>query len=300
MVSAIHQKLIDRGLYKMAKDGRLRSAHFTAPTRQPKHPLAFYTPLIAGNISDIAPGKHIAMAFLNGNGLPHTFFTGLEHCVRIEAPGKPLIYVMDNHKMAYFAWHEALVTGHLKKGATLAHIDQHSDSSPPKSLDGLRSFDLAKVVYATRNLLGNADFIVPAVMKGLIEKFYDFYIEPARGDLQNTFGNMVLSRRMADREYITGIYEDERLNIGKIIYLPELIKGPRDPKRFTLDLDVDAIVKKIYREGLPTHEDLDQTLLFLAECASKAGVVIIATSPGYADQRVAIPFARMLTAEILG
>jgi hypothetical protein len=299
MVSAIHQKLIDRGLYQMAKDG-LRSAHFTTPTRLAKHPLVFHTPLIAGNISDIAPGKHMAIAFLHGASLPHTFFTGLEHCVRIEAPGKPLIYVMDNHKMAYFAWHEALVTGHLEKGATLVHIDRHSDAFSPKSLDGLGGFDLAKVVYATRNLLGNSDFIVPAAMKGLIEKFYDFYVEPARVDLPNTLGSLALTHQMADREYVTERYERDRLNTDSTIHLPKLIEELNAPKKFILDLDVDAIVKKIYREGLPTHEDFNRMLLFLAECASKAGVVTIATSPGYADQRVAISFARMLTAEILG
>jgi UPF0489 domain len=299
MVLAVHQQLISKNLYQVARDGRLRSTHFTMPSRQAKHPLAFHTPLIAGNISDIAPGEHMANAFLNVASLPHTFFTGLKHCVRIETPWKPLIYIMDNHKMAYFAWHEALITGDLKKGTTLVHIDRHSDSSPPRSLEGLGSFDLAKVTYSTRNLLGNADFIVPAVMEGLIEKFFDFYVEPTRVNLENTFGNMVLSHRMANREYITGNYQDDQQNIGRIIHLPALIKELNNPKRFALDIDVDAIVKKLYREGIPTHEDFSQAALFLAEIASKAGVVTIATSPGYADQRVAIPFARMLVAQIL-
>jgi hypothetical protein len=275
--------LLKGGYYRLARDGRLRSVHLTAPTPRSDDAAIYHTPLIAGDISDIALGQH-AVAMYNRKYIP-----GLENCVRIDTPGKPLIYVIDSHRMAYFAWHEAVATGHLEPGAVLVHIDRHDDALPPGSLRGLKSHDLAKAAYATREILDDVTFIVPAVAKGLISEFWNLCSRPVRYlPLLDGEAELILTHREASDEYILGNYNANPSSIKQRLPLPDLVSGLNDPKKFTLDIDIDGFVRETYQSGLPTHEDFSQAVQLLAAMASKAGVVTLATSPGCADQRVAI------------
>lgn len=81
----------------------------------------------------------------------------------------PLV-IMEEHKEAYYFWHWFLEKGFIsEKGNILLHVDHH-----PDDIAGLFAFDpdilpqpLSYSRYLSYELLGIANFIVPAVYEGL-------------------------------------------------------------------------------------------------------------------------------------
>lgn len=282
--------LAQRGHYFTGRDGLVRSAHFTELQLSRQKPHVYYTPLIAGDPAAITPGSHPCNSF---SDRPDLQFTGLENCVRLEKAGGPAVYVMDNHLMAYFAWHEARLTGHLKEGAILLHIDAHPDDSPqPPPGKMLTLGDAANFI---RRALNNANFIMPALRQQLLGEFWWAYTFLTNGRLSfGCPGGMVGNSNQLPLGRI------QIRPLSKDAPLSEIIGRTGSREQFALDIDLDAIVKPKYRDKLPDARSFAEAEDFLALIARQAGVVTIATSPGFADQLVAIPLAQRLAAKIIG
>ena len=132
--AAIQAKLLRSGHYRAAPGGRILSRHFPSVEPHPTKPLIHVTPFRAGTAADIKEGSHpVYRSEIERADGSRPLHSGLEYCVRIEEPGCPPIYIVDNHHLSYFAWHEALALGYIRLGAILIHIDKHADmSSPPE------------------------------------------------------------------------------------------------------------------------------------------------------------------------
>lgn len=93
---------------------------------------------------------------------------GLKHFVRTTWNNIP-VTIFDNHNHALYFWYEARQLGIIQDGATLVHIDEHSDLwentytfSKPDSLN------LAKAFEFTNEFCNVGNYIKPAMQEGII------------------------------------------------------------------------------------------------------------------------------------
>ncbi|MBU1026913.1 MAG: UPF0489 family protein [Candidatus Margulisbacteria bacterium] len=304
----IQSWLVRNGHYQHGADGKLYSIYFSRKTPTTDNSGTFNTPLIAGSIADIKAGQHPCISLKSSSNLTrpkssvNAHYTGLKNCVRIEAPGRPPIYVMDNHQMAYFAWHEAYTMGYIQRGSMLIHIDRHSDEFEPNRWSNAEN--LHAVADYTRNILWCGNFILPAIAKGLFDRLWTFLAGLEGPYYMTNHGLLSFTTQEARDLYHLGLLFAEQnpsldIPAERSAFLPHLIRQQSNPKKLTIDIDLDGFVKKTHTGLLPTEEDFAQIVRFLAEICQKAGVVTIATSPGYADQNVAIPLARQLVHAII-
>ena len=92
------------------------------------------------------------------------------------------IYVFDEHNEAFYFWHKAKHDGYINESLDLFHVDAHNDMGrvekfkksiyfPDNSQDGYLKYyeNIAK------NELNLGNFIMPAVLNGLIKNVYFIY-----------------------------------------------------------------------------------------------------------------------------
>ncbi len=79
---------------------------------------------IEGDFAQAALSSEIAFASMEGDVL--IVGNGLEYFLRSTFAGTPAVLV-DNHNHVLYFWYEALKQGIIGMGATLIHIDMHSD-----------------------------------------------------------------------------------------------------------------------------------------------------------------------------
>jgi hypothetical protein len=92
------------------------------------------------------------------------------------------LYVCDEHNEAFYFWHKARHDGYLKKPLDLFHVDAHDDmgmSSPFST--SLYHDKESRVNYGdyysafSEKELHNGNFILPAVLSGMLRNIYFFY-----------------------------------------------------------------------------------------------------------------------------
>jgi len=91
-------------------------------------------------------------------------------------------YLFDEHNEAFYYWHKARHDGYLDKALDIYHIDAHSDMATVHKLRrSLYWSDEAKDGYLARyrqlafKELNIANFIIPAVLTGIIRNIYFIY-----------------------------------------------------------------------------------------------------------------------------
>ncbi len=120
--------------------------------------------LIDGTFADVTPGDRVVFEDVDEHNVLHSC-TGLAHLVRTSWRDVPVI-VMDNHNHAFYFWCEALERGHIARGATLIHIDQHKDMRvPERTYDGQ---SLEDAFDYTNFHLNVGNYIVPAQRGGMV------------------------------------------------------------------------------------------------------------------------------------
>jgi hypothetical protein len=298
----VRDRLLKSGHYHKSQ-GLIRSKYFPHPSISHHGDFGFvHSSLIAGNGDSLQKGSNsVIKTSLYSKGA-RRIFAGLESCVRIEELGSLPIYVIDNHQMAFFAWHEALAMGYIQRGSSLIHIDAHDDNLRPKEWHS--SNELEKTADYVKNILNVEDFIMPAVENGLINEFWNFQLSPPMHLMHNRTGvleyttettKLLRENPLMDK---TGYCTGERCRLA--YFMDPKMGSKTYPKKMVLDIDLDAFVKESYDEGkLPTPDDFSEAAKFLAEIAKGAGVVTIATSPCFADQDAAIIAAKRIVQEII-
>ena len=92
----------------------------------------------------------------------------LKNFYEIDWNGKKL-YLFDNHNHAYYFWYLSRDKWSIQDGATLLHIDEHTDMADNKKhLLKPKSRDLQQVFEFTNYVLNVGDYIIPAQEEWLI------------------------------------------------------------------------------------------------------------------------------------
>lgn len=287
-MSNIAMKLTKSGLYVPTSGNRLCSVNFreNEPARDNlSYP---YRRLVTGTPSDIKRATETRRGIVDK-------LDRLEHYVRIEEGNHPPIYVVDNHHLAFYSWHEALALGDINSEVILIHLDLHADATANLSPPSGRT--LTELADYTKKELSIATFIIPAIQLGLVNQFWFAQANPNALKPISSETNAIL-KAYADPQEIdryTTISPDEE--IEKTI--AELLNSRSHPKKIILDIDIDGWVKHEYKEKLPTAADFAEAANFLASIARHVGLVTIATSPGFADQDIAVIAARRITEQIV-
>lgn len=98
---------------------------------------------------------------------------GLEHMYEIDliidAEKKKKIFLFDNHNHAFYFWCRSIISGHLKKGKSLLHVDQHKDTRFPSDFD-VDISNIDDVVNYTNRVLNVGNFIQPAMNFGIFSE----------------------------------------------------------------------------------------------------------------------------------
>ncbi len=93
-------------------------------------------------------------------------------------------YIFDEHNEAFYFWNKARHDGYFSKPLDLFHIDAHADMGGPERFDSALFFSgtmqdgyLKYYKRFAKNELNIGNFIVPAVLSGLIRNVYFIYPE---------------------------------------------------------------------------------------------------------------------------
>ncbi len=84
-------------------------------------------------------------------------------------------FIVEEHHEAFFVWNYAVLSGMVPERLnTLLHVDNHADLQLPRLETSLKELgqDPAGIFAFTKNQLGIADFILPAVYRGLFTEIY--------------------------------------------------------------------------------------------------------------------------------
>jgi hypothetical protein len=87
----------------------------------------------------------------------------------------PVAIIVEEHHEAFFVWNYFAKKNVLSaRRNTLLHVDKHADMGRPVLQTSLKHCDgdLRQLLSFTQRQLGIADFIVPAVYKGLFDQIY--------------------------------------------------------------------------------------------------------------------------------
>ena len=194
-------------------------------------------------------------------------------------------YIVDSHHHAFFGWAEALNESVVEPGATLLHIDNHDDSSFPGNFDvdisdmtSVRDYILSLKIY---------ECIEPAFRTGMISNVV--WVHP-RYQVNN------------DRHFV-----ETREGFPCAVVSPNspiVEKLLSDVSRNKLIVDIDLDYFNLHHEDpswllIQRGEDnienlIDNDLAVVAKAINSAGLVTMATSPGFIDQELAIQLIKKL------
>jgi len=138
--------------------------------KQRKNKIIFVPPLISGSLDDLQSGERIVFSEIE-DGIEKNR-RGLRNFVHLQQSGKD-IFIFDNHNHAFFFWMAAYLSGELKPGGLLLHIDQHTDMRQPETDFPFKltdEFTLHDVFDYTNYKLNVGNFIAPALKLGLFSE----------------------------------------------------------------------------------------------------------------------------------
>lgn len=197
---------------------------------------------------------------------------GLKQYIRTEfGERKVPVYIFDHHHPALFAWFEALKEGRIKPEAILRHFDEHEDGRHIRHSSLSSNMTLPEIASYVRKQLTIDNFIVPAVLSGLVGEFH--WIKPYTNEI--SWDTPFRRGKKTPRFGIMGI---DSMPIQQIQQL--------DPTQLIVDIDLDYFLQiRAQEEGVIKR---------MRQEMACAGVISIATSPGYIDQERAVELAKKL------
>lgn len=123
-------------------------------------------PLVSGDLGDAILSDEIAFLSMDDDQVRSG--NGLENFIETTIHGVPAA-IFDNHNHAIFFWYQARARDQIQDGATLVHIDMHSDLWENQNvLSREYARDLEKVWEFTNYSCNVGNYIKPAIQEGLI------------------------------------------------------------------------------------------------------------------------------------
>lgn len=192
----------------------------------------FVPSIITGTLEDVKIGDEVVFSDIDESG-KLTECVGLKNFIRTTWNGIPMI-IFDNHNHAFYFWHEAREKGIISDGATLIHIDEHSDMREPKmSLEVFLNndtppewSDFLEVIFRyTNEILEVGNYILPAQKDGLIGFIHSILTESQLQEYKKIplSDNMILN---LDLDFFEPRLDDISFNLKKetILYFAKQSK----------------------------------------------------------------------------
>lgn len=92
------------------------------------------------------------------------------------------VYCFNEHNQAFYYWHQARIDAHFNQAIDLIHIDAHDDMARPQafseSIYPQNQSDKSRLEFYRRfasTQLTNSDFILPAILSGVVRNVYFVY-----------------------------------------------------------------------------------------------------------------------------
>ncbi len=157
------------------------------------------------------------------------------------------VYCMEEHNEAFYYWGLAMEEGYIKRqGNVLFHVDHHDDSEAGAYFhDFSKPFEsLIERKDFTYNVLGIADFIVPALYEGIFDKFYNMksifpapFSEQERVVKRNSDGG--LSVRPYQNLLHAAAKKEKKEGFAFYTYHEGSLTATGDLENVVLDIDLD-------------------------------------------------------------
>lgn len=197
------------------------------------------------------------------------------HVLLFKQDGKS-IFVMREHRYALFCWRKAMEQHLIEKGSFLLHIDAHTDFTfneqhalTSRILSRLSDAEAASFVKGLNP--DNSEFIVPAMLAGIIKDGLAVYVRDGRDYGVRQEEMRVFTDGEPHRYHLC-----RKENLGS---LPFYLQEHPIPEHFILDIDLDYFTYK-NEQLYPKHpEDLMHQLDALRPLWDKADIITIALEP---------------------
>lgn len=214
-------------------------------------------------------------------GTPNKLYNRLKDFIRLNrGQNNTSIYIVDHHQFALYGWAEAYMEGKIVSGVGLRHFDNHNDAGVADRLDVMTKQVFQEGKWSLQQIveyvfgLGCWEFIEPAQRLGLVGEL----IHIAPGHESRTENRKIdLPRTIQYTRVSMGYYVD---NPSSFVL---------DPKKKIVDIDLDYFVSDDFN---PKDEDRD--IQVMREEIASAGVVTLATSPGFIDQERAVKLIKKI------
>lgn len=221
------------------------------------------------------------LADLHLTGNPNKLYNRLEDFIRLNRGNNDTsIYIVDYHQFALYGWAEAFMEGKIELDASLRHFDDHNDAGIAGSLEVMtkqvfqeRKWSLQQIVEYVFGL-GCWQFIEPAERLGLVGEF--IHIAPGHESR--------MEKRQIDLPRTT---QYTRVSMGYYVDNPSSFV--LNPRKKIVDIDLDYFVSDDFD---PKDEDRD--IQVMRKDIASAGVVTLATSPGFIDQERAVELIKKI------
>lgn len=160
-------------------------------------------------------------------------------------------WIIEEHHEAFFAWQRAVCDGMIPEiGNALLHVDEHADMALPCLSTSVLEVvsDRAAQARFTRDELGIADFILPAVYLGTIGEVFWLRRRHGKGPEQTTFhlaSGDGKGRRLflAESAFAAGLLDPKGRKTARLRHIttetdmPERPLGGEDSVILDIDLD---------------------------------------------------------------
>lgn len=219
---------------------------------------------------------------------------GLKEYLVFTQPGKPPLYISDNHNHALFAWQEAREAGIITEGAVLVRFDDHLDMKrvAPKNISALtREVIREKISNDPLEGIDIENFTPFAIKDGLISQMLFVH-----GRTKNKDDKKVYEASPELREYLnTGKFDfvSPELEEGVEVLVARLRAMKEEGKSIIIDVDFDVFTKELSKEWMGRLEDAMQ------ELAKIGDLITCATSPGYGNHAQNVERARSFIEKFL-
>ena len=130
----------------------------------------YVAPFREGSPADLQVGLEVAFSEIEDGTEKN--FPGLAAFIGMRHLGRPAV-IFDNHNHAFFCWVAALMDGFFDKGATLVHVDQHTDMRKPNAFWAERAHEEhpGEAAFRYTNFhLNVGNFIQPALAAGFFSE----------------------------------------------------------------------------------------------------------------------------------
>jgi hypothetical protein len=170
--------------------------------------------------------------------------------------GKKLLFLLEEHHEAFFAWHYAKNLNLISEVNSLLHFDFHPDMTLPYLRTSIYNLNnsLPDINNFTYSEIGIGNFIYPAIAQRLINRMYWFFPESLR--FQKMKNDLYVSTYNSEGKiFLSSIYPpnpmQDRQSLDKIhfeMFFSLLDDEFKDDQNLILDIDLDYFSCELYNK----------------------------------------------------